>query len=369
MNKKINIVSFDVPFPPNYGGIIDVFYKIKALKELGIKIYLHTFEYGSGEQNELLNFCEKVYYYKRNLGMKNLFSKLPYIVKTRDNQKLINNLLTNDFPILFEGLHSTSPLLKINFSNRKTIVRAHNIEHKYYYGLAKSETNLFKKLFFISEAIKLKYYETILNKVNFILPISPLEQEYFSLLFSTKSIYTPAFQGNTKVDSKQGKGNYAVYNGDLRVVDNIKACYFLIKIFSNIEYPLIITSNFENKKIRSKIKKYNNITFRKISDKPEMLILLSNAHINILPTFQNTGIKLKLINALFISRFCLANNAMVNNTGLENLCLIANTTKEFTHKINQLINENFTQKEIIEREKVLTVFNSKVNALKITELI
>ena len=30
--KNINIVSFDIPYPPNYGGIIDVFYKIKALK-------------------------------------------------------------------------------------------------------------------------------------------------------------------------------------------------------------------------------------------------------------------------------------------------------------------------------------------------
>ena len=30
-DKEVHIVSFDVPYPPNYGGVIDVFYKIKTL--------------------------------------------------------------------------------------------------------------------------------------------------------------------------------------------------------------------------------------------------------------------------------------------------------------------------------------------------
>ena len=49
MNKHLHIVSFDVPYPPDYGGAIDVYYKLKALHEEGIKIYLHCFEYGRGE--------------------------------------------------------------------------------------------------------------------------------------------------------------------------------------------------------------------------------------------------------------------------------------------------------------------------------
>ena len=35
---KLHIVSFDVPFPPNYGGVIDVYYKCKHLHQLGIEI-------------------------------------------------------------------------------------------------------------------------------------------------------------------------------------------------------------------------------------------------------------------------------------------------------------------------------------------
>ena len=44
--KHLHIVSFDVPWPANYGGVIDVFYKVKALSAKGIRIHLHAFEYG-----------------------------------------------------------------------------------------------------------------------------------------------------------------------------------------------------------------------------------------------------------------------------------------------------------------------------------
>ena len=42
-NKYLHIVSFDVPYPANYGGVIDVYYKLVALKKAGIdyKIYIY----------------------------------------------------------------------------------------------------------------------------------------------------------------------------------------------------------------------------------------------------------------------------------------------------------------------------------------
>jgi len=58
LDKHLHIISFDVPYPTDYGGAIDVFYKIKALHKLGIKIHLQTYEYGRGQQDELLKYCE-----------------------------------------------------------------------------------------------------------------------------------------------------------------------------------------------------------------------------------------------------------------------------------------------------------------------
>mgnify|MGYP001008265998 FL=1 len=60
MERRLHIVSFDVPYPADYGGVIDVYYKIKALADRGVSIILHCYQYGRPEQQELEKLCEKV---------------------------------------------------------------------------------------------------------------------------------------------------------------------------------------------------------------------------------------------------------------------------------------------------------------------
>lgn len=161
MNKKLHIICFDVPFPTTYGGVMDVFCKIQALSKLGTEIYLHVFQYGRTEQEILKKYCAEVHYYKRKTSFVNGIGLLPYVVRSRSDQHLVNNLKRVDAPILFEGLHSTLLLRKKQFKNRKLLVRTHNIEHQYYKQLAFNESNVFKKLFFFIESLKLKYYEKV----------------------------------------------------------------------------------------------------------------------------------------------------------------------------------------------------------------
>ena len=58
---KLHVVSFQVPFPPDYGGLIDVYYKLKALKEAGCSVVLHTYRYEVAEQPDLLKVVDAVY--------------------------------------------------------------------------------------------------------------------------------------------------------------------------------------------------------------------------------------------------------------------------------------------------------------------
>lgn len=53
MERYLNIIAFNIPWPANYGGIIDVYYKIKALHQCGVKIILHCFEYERAHSPEL----------------------------------------------------------------------------------------------------------------------------------------------------------------------------------------------------------------------------------------------------------------------------------------------------------------------------
>lgn len=350
--KHIHIVSFNIPYPANYGGVIDVFYKIKALSSIGINIHLHCYEYGRLHAKELEEYCYSVNYYKRYSGLKYYFSTKPYIVNTRSNKKLLTVLAKDNYPILFEGLHSTFFLNY--FKNRIKIVRTHNIEHEYYKNLAKIELNYLKKLFFKSEAKKLLKYEPILNNATTIATISKNDFIYFDKKYLNTKLL-PAFHPYDKINIKSGKGNYVLYHGNLSVGENVIAALFLINnVFKELEIPLIIAGKNPNKHIIDAVlNNKNNIEIISNPDNAKMNELIQNAQINILPTFQGTGIKLKLLAALFTGRYCITNSTMVKNTGLERLCSIKNSAKEMSEEVKRLFNIEFDEKEIINRENVL----------------
>ena len=130
--KSIHIISFNIPFPANYGGVIDVFYKIKSLHQEGVHIILHAFEYGRAKAPELEKYCTQVYYYKRPVTIPKQISTLPFIVKTRDANELLFNLKKDNHPILFEGLHTCYFLDHPDLRDRKKYIRMHNVEWQYY---------------------------------------------------------------------------------------------------------------------------------------------------------------------------------------------------------------------------------------------
>ena len=82
-----------------------------------------------------------------------------------------------------------------------------------------------------------------------------------------------------------------------------------------------------------------------------------------MPSFSYSGIKLKLLNALYNGRFCIANNDTISGSGLNELCTIANTPSEFINSIETLMDKDFLQEEIEYRKHVLTKkFNNQENA-------
>ncbi|MBU8892115.1 MAG: glycosyltransferase family 1 protein [Bacteroidales bacterium] len=370
--KEIHLVSFNVPYPANYGGVIDVFYKIKALYELGVKVNLHCFKYGGRESSDKLEkYCKSVTYYPRFSKAVFFFSHLPFIVKSRSNKELLNNLRKDDFPVICEGLHTTHLLKSISGNGKRNIiVRTHNIEHKYYYKLAGAEKNIFKKGFLYSEAIKLKIYQKILKSNIKIAAITESDKNYFSRL-NSETFYIPAFHSFINTDIKTDTGDYILYHGDLSVSENIKAASYIIKnICSVINIPFVIAGHNPNKLIYKLAGTNNNVKIIANPINKEMQELIRNAQINLLITFQDTGIKLKLINSLFNGRFCIANSKMTKNSGLESLCVVKNSPTDIINEINNLISKPFTISEINKREKILLkIVNNAQSAQKLINLL
>ena len=372
MQSHLHIISFDIPYPANYGGAIDVFHKIRCLHQQGVKIILHCFEYGDRKHSsELEKICEKVYYYKRNTSFINHLSFLPYNVKSRIHRDLKQNLLKDNYPVLFEVLHTCYLLNDPDFKNRKKIFRHSNIEHDYFLELAKGEKSLIKKLYLKTEAFKLKRFEKQITFADCILSVSEFDLAYFKKTYpNTQSIYLPSFHQFDELQCKSGKGDYILYHGNLSISENYNAALWLIdNVFSKIKQPVIIAGLNPPQHLIDCIKKHSHITLKQNCAEQEMQSLIEDAQIHCLYTQLATGLKLKLLNVLYSGRFVMANSAMLTGTQLTSACYIANSAEEYIQQINFLFSKEFTIEEIENRKKLISSMDNSEKTKVLLSLI
>ena len=366
----LHIVSFDIPYPANYGGVIDVFYKAKALARKGVKVHLHCFKYGRKHSDLLEKLFFEVKYYKRDISKKHLIKSIPYIVSSRVSEELVGNLLKDNYPILMEGLHTCSLLEEPRLDNRKRIVRTHNIEHEYYQNLGKVETDIFKKYYFHNEAAKLRRYEKVIMKADLLLAISKNDEDYFSSKYDNVD-FIPAFHPFKHVNSKPGKGKYVLYHGNLSVAENANAAKFLMNnVFDDLNVPFKVAGLRPPRHLINQVNDRKNIELIADPSDEKLHDLIENAHINISITAQRTGLKLKLLNTLYNGRFCLVNDKMLSGSELDDLCIIANNHGSIKRKIKLLFEEDFREDSVEDRKaKLGTIYNNGNNVDHLIKLI
>jgi hypothetical protein len=369
-DNHIHIVSFDVPCPVNYGGVIDVFFKLKALVERGFKVHFHCFEYGRERSERLEALCVETHYYKRNMSLGNLFSKKPFIVTSRISEDLIQNLIKDNYPILLEGLHTCGVLLDERMKNRRIYVRAHNLEHDYYRYLADTEKSFRKRLFLKIEARKLRKFEPVLAKATGILAISNKDYEYFKQFYNNVYLI-PAYAGFDKVDVLEGQGDFVLYHGKLDISENYNAAEFLIKkVFKGTGIKLKIAGMNPPHHLIKCADSEPNVELIANPEDDGLQDLIRNAHINILVTTQSTGLKLKLLNALFNGRYCVVNDKMVEGLDINDLCVVANTAEEIKTIVADLMTKPFVEEQVaIRKSRMDAFYNSSRTTDRLVELL
>ena len=370
----LHIVSFDIPYPANYGGVIVIFNQIKALQAQGVKVILHCYQYGGRTpQPELANYCHEIYYYKRSRSLFYQLSFLPFIMRTRMSSALVKRLRKDQHPILFEGIHTAGLIWHPRLRSRQKLLRMHNIEWQYYESLSELTPAIspLEKAYYFSESIKLQRIEPkVLLHADEILAISGTDEAYYRAL-KANTHYIPAFHANTLVDSMLGRGDYVLFHGKLSVPDNELAATWLIEeVFCDFDIPFVIAGMDPSDRLRELAAQYENVRLVENPEEAEMDNLLAKAHINLLVSFQSSGVKLKLINALFRGRFCIVNDHIVRGTGLAKLCYVRNSAAAMRQTIEALINVPFESGKMAERRSVLEVeFSNAENAKKLISLI
>lgn len=372
MANFLHIIAFDIPYPPNYGGAIDVFFRIKALSENGIKVILHCFEYNRKQPYELDKLCYKVYYYKRKSNLLSHFSYLPYTVFSRRNKTLLANLKLDNYPILFEGLMSCYYLNSKELTGRFKVYREANIEHQYYHELYKATQFSTSKLYYLAESIKFRFFERNLHKVQLILAISEVDTNYYASKFKDVEVdFVPCFHSNHAISIRNEVGDYLLYHGNLSVPENEKSAIYLCQhVFSKLSYKCVITGMNPTDKLIRCCSELQNVTLIANPTDEQLKKLICDAQVNLLVTFQSTGLKIKLLNTLFAGKHVVVNNKMLVGSGLNVLCEEANTAENQIELCKKLMNLPFTTSDIEKREAFLMPhFSNNYLSEKIIQLL
>ena len=355
----MHIICFDQPFPPVYGGAIDVYYKLKALHAAGIRLVVHIFMYnGSKRRKEIEEIAENTYYYNRKTGLMSNLTLLPYIVNSRRDTSLIDNLCADNDDILFEGLHTTFFIKDKRLAGRNLMVRMHNIEHKYYLALAKSCPFSIKTPYYLLESIRLKLYEKKLDHATRILPISHADYDYFMHRFPNKDIrLLQCFYNNMTTIPYSGTEPYILYHGNLAHTENIRAVKYILSHADTIipdGWRLIIAGRQPTASVYRMAKGKENVEIIASPATAEMEKIIAHAHINLLITFQETGVKLKLLNTLSHSYgHCIVNTSMIYGTELRQICHVADSIETRAEKIRSLTRIPVTEHDYIKRQRFL----------------
>ena len=358
MNNDLHIVSFNVPWPANYGGVMDVFYRLRALSRAGLRIHLHCYTYGRAETPELEALCAEVHYYRRDMSPLRQLDRRPFIVSSRCNKELKNRLLQDRYPILLEGLHCCSLLEDDTLLHDRTVmVRAHNIEADYYSRLAHSEHHLPRRAYLALDAAKLKRYEPVLQRAAAVFAISEADRQGLLQMGCRDVRLVTGGHPYDQVSAPTGRGNYALYHGQLSVAENIRAVEWLItNVFGVSEHRLVVAGLNPAASLRRLVERHPNVSLVDSPDDATMHRLVADAQVNILRTDQPTGMKLKLLHALFCGRHCLVNSPMVAGTGLGDLCRVADTAEAMRNELNRLMQTDFTTADIALRTERLSPY-------------
>lgn len=361
-------MCFTIPYPVSYGGVVDLFFKLGALQRAGVTIHLHCFGSNPGEEvrNALLAHCASLNFYPRKTGIRGLSPGLPYIVSSRASSALRNKLASDGHPILLEGAHCAFLLTDARFSHRKVYLRLHNVEHIYYHTLARRASSIFRKIYFFRESILLKRFERRISaRASAIFTVSQEDLRLYGADFGCNQAgFVPVFTGFADPQIPAGRGAYCLYHGNLSVSENEAAVRWLVEsVFKKTSIPLVVAGRNPSRALTRFISRFPSVSLTTNPSPEELDELIRGAQCHVVPSFNFTGVKLKLIHALYRGRHCLVNRAAVLGSGLESLCHVADTPSAFLVNVTSLFYQEITADAADRRRRVLNdLFDQEKNA-------
>lgn len=369
--RCLHLIAFDIPYPPDYGGTVAVFTMLQALHQNGIEVKLHVFQYNNKQVSpELYKYCQEIFVYKRNTSWTANFSLKPYIVNSRNHKDLYTNLQKDNFPILIEGIHCSLFLPLLCKENRKILVRAHNIEWKYYHQLYLQEYSLLKKIYFKIESLKLRWYEPyIFKKASAVICFNKNEENIITH-YNKKTLCLNLSLANLEVKVEAGKGSGILIHGNLSINDMAQAVTKILTVLKNkYEGKIVIAGKNPSLSLKNTIKQNGNAILIENPKDSELISIIKSAHVHLCYTDIAAGFKMRLLPLLKFGKFILCNEAFCSETELKPMLIIENDLKNWPKIVDAYMQTEFANDDLetrirtIEKIKGLNDINRMISII------
>ena len=343
---KILVVAPDFPYPPNHGGRVDIWERIKKLHAFGAQVDLVYTSYDDEHAEnlaEVSRYVGQIIPVKRVKDIFYLLKLRPYQVASRKN--LLGMKLKQHYDYIILESEYVIDFALNDTANAKLALRVHNDEVSYYRSLFSSSKSVAKKLYYYLESLlfkrnKRKYFD----RVDIALYISPEEMEKNSALNSGQSYYYPPDLSFTSFKTVRPANQRVLFVGNLFTVNNIDGLvWYLQNVHDKLvekfpDYELIVAGNTKGQNVEHLLNKARIVFY----DSPATLDdIYAQAAVFINPMLYGAGVKLKTLNAVTEGLPVVSTTVGTEGTGLshEVHCLIADSAEDFASHVATLLAE------------------------------
>lgn len=242
---KILVVGSRIPWPLHDGGAIATYQLLKELSGQGADVVYFSFNTQKHFVNRAtidkqFSFCRVV---DMPLNANPTLTGAIYALLTGKNYNIsrfdddkakanLRELLSKEtFDVVqLEGLYTAPFLEVVKSAGIPVVLRQHNAEFQIWERLASKNRNPLKRLYLKLLASQLRRYEIrVLNKVNAVLPITPVDQNLFHSLAPGKPMYLlPVGMNNQSKSKSEFNTNAFFHLGSMEWIPNVEAVKWLI---------------------------------------------------------------------------------------------------------------------------------------------
>jgi hypothetical protein len=315
----LQLVLFDLPIAPLYGGTAEVDYKIRALLDLGLELHIHAWvsptldrqlRSGARALPDWHHRVATLRWYPRPMALRTWLSARPHAVASRSGTALNKALAQGPRDILLEGWQVSACMAAPALGHHRFWVRSHNRESQYYRMQALSANGFFKKIYYNIESFRWRRMERWVSHSGShqplagVLSLCPLETRLYQNE-GLNAFYVPAFvrlapsKVGPAIERQQVAAPFLLYHGRLDIPDNQQAVQNVLRLASQCpEFSWVVAGSKASSTLIRQMQAMPALQWVDTPDDKTLDALVQNAAVHVIPSKGRAGLRLKMIHAL-----------------------------------------------------------------------